>query len=157
MKTKLFLRRYLTPIVLLALIYTFIFFTFKTRETSFFNITLIPSLLSIYLLRVLDDYEDYDNDLACNKVLFSKKTYWTLFLILTILFVLTSIITSRYLFAIMLVILALGCIKKYGIIFKMTFVPCLMSLIIFYEMEFSYLLIVLIVIAILINVLKIKK
>lgn len=157
MKIKLFLRRYLTPIVLLTLIYSFLFFVFKTSTTTYFNITLIPSLISIYLLRVLDDYDDYDTDLQNDKVLFNKKTGLIILTILTFLFVLCSIVTARYLFVIVLVILALGIIKKYGIISKMMFVPSLMALIIYYEMEFSYWFIAVVLISLLINILKVKR
>ena len=157
MKIKLFLRRYLTPIALLTLIYSFLFFVFKNSTTTYFNVTLIPSLISIYLLRVLDDYDDYDTDLKDNKILFNKKTGLIILAILTILFVLCSIITARYLFVLILVILALGIIKKYGIIFKMMFVPTLMALIIYYDMEFSYWFIAVVLISLLINILKIKR
>ena len=157
MKMKLFLRRYLTPFVLLTLIYSFLYFVFKTSTTTYFNVTLIPSLISIYLLRVLDDYDDYDTDLKNDKVLFDKKTGLIILAVLTILFVFCSMIIARYLFVLILVILALGIIKKYGIIFKMMFVPTLMALIIYYEMEFSYWFIVVVLISVLINVLKIKR
>lgn len=130
---RLIVKRYILPIVLVSVIYSLIYFIFNGN--MYFNIGLILSLLFFYLVRVVDDYFDYDKDLENGKVLFSKKSLNMFIYILGLIFISLAIIFGYYYFIVLLILLYISIIFKYT---KLLFVPSVILLIIMYEMEFNY-------------------
>lgn len=69
---KLFLRKYLFPCLLGLLIYILLFF-FSKQNVSFFSYYLLICVLSGLLIRLIDDYADFEKDLKNKKIVFDKK------------------------------------------------------------------------------------
>ena len=69
---KLFLRKYLFPCLLGLFIYILLFF-FSKQNVSFFSYYLLICVLSGLLIRLIDDYADFEKDLKNKKIVFDKK------------------------------------------------------------------------------------
>lgn len=69
---KLFLRKYLFPCFLGLFIYILLFF-FSKQNVSFFSYYLLICVLSGLLIRLIDDYADFEKDLKNKKIVFDKK------------------------------------------------------------------------------------
>lgn len=69
---KLFLRKYLFPCLLGFFIYILLFF-FSKQNVSFFSYYLLICVLSGLLIRLIDDYADFEKDLKNKKIVFDKK------------------------------------------------------------------------------------
>lgn len=133
MNVKLLLKRYFLPLILVVIIYSLVFFIFG--KDQYFNIGLIMSILFFYLVRLVDDFFDYDKDLGDNKVLFSKKILNILICLLGLIYIFCSIFFGYYYFLFLLILILLSIIFRYA---KVLFIPSVIWLIIFYEMSFNY-------------------
>lgn len=89
-------RKYLTPGVIGILIYLII--CLISNSNNYFNYHLIYVLTFSYLLRVSDDIIDYEKDFLQNKTVMSPKILQLLFLILSLIIIVNSIIFNQMLY-----------------------------------------------------------
>ncbi|MBQ3001564.1 MAG: hypothetical protein IJD76_03690 [Bacilli bacterium] len=89
-------RKYLTPGVIGILIYLII--CLISNSNNYFNYHLIYVLTFSYLLRVSDDIIDYEKDFLQNKTVMSQKILQLLFLILSLIIIVNSIIFNQILY-----------------------------------------------------------
>ena len=143
---KLLLKRYLLHVIYVFIIYSLIFIVFNGN--NYFNIILLLCLILAYLIRIFDDYNDYEKDLNNNKIIFSKNVLFVMFIILGLCFVCVSIIFGKYLFLLLIILLILT--KKINCL-KLVFIPSMISLLVFYEMVFNYWLILFIILFIIVD------
>lgn len=89
-------RKYLTPGVIGILIYLII--CLISNSNNYFNYHLIYVLTFSYLLRVSDDIIDYEKDFLQNKTVMPQKILQLLFLILSLIIIVNSIIFNQMLY-----------------------------------------------------------
>lgn len=89
-------RKYLTPGVIGILIYLII--CLISNSNNYFNYHLIYVLTFSYLLRVSDDIIDYEKDFLQNKTIMPQKILQLLFLILSLIIIVNSIIFNQMLY-----------------------------------------------------------
>jgi len=89
-------RKYLTPGVIGILIYLII--CLISNSNNYFNYHLIYVLTFSYLLRVSDDIIDYEKDFLQNKTVMPQKILHLLFLILSLIIIVNSIIFNQMLY-----------------------------------------------------------
>lgn len=89
-------RKYLTPGVIGILIYLII--CLISNSNNYFNYHLIYVLTFSYLLRVSDDIIDYEKDFLQNKTVMPQKILHLLFLILSLIIIVNSIIFNQILY-----------------------------------------------------------
>lgn len=89
-------RKYLTPGVIGILIYLII--CLISNSNNYFNYHLIYVLTFSYLLRVSDDIIDYEKDFLQNKTVMPQKILQLLFLILSLVIIINSIIFNQMLY-----------------------------------------------------------
>lgn len=89
-------RKYLTPGIIGILIYLII--CLISNSNNYFNYHLIYVLTFSYLLRVSDDIIDYEKDFLQNKTVMPQKILQVLFLILSLVIILSSIIFNQILY-----------------------------------------------------------
>lgn len=89
-------RKYLTPGIIGILIYLII--CLISNSNNYFNYHLIYVLTFSYLLRVSDDIIDYEKDFLQKKTVMPQKILQVLFLILSLVIILSSIIFNQILY-----------------------------------------------------------
>ena len=135
---KLFIKKYI-GVLLLSLVLYSIFFTIKEKECNYFNYSLIVSLIYSLLIRLFDDFLDYEQDKINNRNVFKKPVLSILLVILFILQVVIIIISEMYLFLIVLSLLILNLYNKYKIIrySKSLYVPVICLSLCFHSFGFN--------------------
>ena len=107
---KLFFRKYLLIMIYVLLIY-FLLFLFKNKDIVFLNIHLFICMLLGLLIRLFDDYLDYEKDINNNKCIFNKKTLLIMIIIFYCILSIIFIISKTYLYFILLGLLLLNLIR----------------------------------------------
>lgn len=99
---KLFLRKYLFPCLLGLLIYILLFF-FSKQNVSFFSYYLLICVLSGLLIRLIDDYADFEKDLKNKKIVFDKKILKLLIIFFSLINIILVNLAGAYLLIIILI------------------------------------------------------
>ena len=99
----LFLKRYLLPLIFALFLYSIVYLIANTNAL-FLNFGTGICLLYGLLLRVIDDFKDYEKDLNKGKKLFNLHTLKVLLVVILLLIILLCVFSRLYL---MLIPLAL--------------------------------------------------
>lgn len=99
---KLFLRKYLFPCLLGLLIYILLFF-FSKQNVSFFSYYLLICVLSGLLIRLIDDYADFEKDLKNKKIVFDKKILMLLIIFFSLINIILVNLAGAYWLTIILI------------------------------------------------------
>lgn len=99
---KLFLRKYLFPCLLGLFIYILLFF-FSKQNVSFFSYYLLICVLSGLLIRLIDDYADFEKDLKNKKIVFDKKILKFLIIFFSLINIILVILAGAYWLIIILI------------------------------------------------------
>lgn len=129
---KLFFRKYLLINIYTIAIY-FLLFSFRNNDADFLNIHLFICILIGLLIRLIDDYLDYEKDLDNNKAIFKKKT---LLILIILSFCISSIlffVSRSYLYFILLILFVISLIKcKLTCYIKAIYIPLMIFCISYY-------------------------
>jgi hypothetical protein len=123
---KLFLRKYVLVLLISISIYT-ILFLLKKNEISYFNFDFYNILIISLLIRLFDDYVDYEKDVINKKMVFKKPVIITLICLLFTVSIAFVILSKNYLFLSILGLLLLDLFKEIKFIkyLKILYIPLL--------------------------------
>ena len=123
---KLFLRKYVLVLLISISIYT-ILFLLKKNEISYFNFDFYNILIISLLIRLFDDYVDYEKDVINKKMVFKKPVIITLICLLFTGSIVFIILSKNYLFLSILGLLLLNLFKEIKFIkyLKILYIPLL--------------------------------
>ncbi len=123
---KLFLRKYVLVLLISISIYT-ILFLLKKNEISYFNFDFYNILIISLLIRLFDDYVDYEKDVINKKMVFKKPVIITLICLLFTVSIAFVILSENYLFLSILGLLLLDLFKEIKFIkyLKILYIPLL--------------------------------
>lgn len=123
---KLFLRKYVLVLLISISIYT-ILFLLKKNEISYFNFDFYNILIISLLIRLFDDYVDYEKDVINKKMVFKKPVIITLICLLFTVSIAFVILSENYLFLSILGLLLLNLFKEIKFIkyLKILYIPLL--------------------------------
>lgn len=142
----LVLKRYVLPPFFAIILYTLLYFLFNVNA-KFFNVGLLICILYSLLMRLTDDFCDYEKDKSVNKALLSKPTLFILLAIITATTIFLALFFHLYLTIIPLIIILLLLIyPKIGEYFKPLFIPSIMVSICFSLFTVNYILWILVAI-----------
>ena len=108
---KLFFRKYVLIIIFTILIY-FSLYIFKSNNVAFLNIHLLISILIGLLIRLFDDYIDYEKDLQNKKAIFDKKFILVFIVLFYIFLSILFIYSKNYLYFSLLVLFLINLFKN---------------------------------------------
>ena len=154
---KLFFRRYVLVLLLCLVTYS-IMFLFKENNVEYFNNSLILCLLYSLLIRLFDDYCDYEKDVKNNKVLFNKKILFLLIIISSVITIFLTVFTKCYLFSLMIIVLLASLIKDRLVKWiKVLYLPLLCFNVIYYCFGFNIINIIIIFVFTLVDIVLLIK
>ena len=140
---KLFLRKYVLVFLLGIILYS-ILFIFSSNDVNYFNFYFVICLSYVILIRLFDDYLDYEKDLKENKNIFNKTTLLILMCLFSTIFVIITFINKVYLLLVLVFILLTSLFKlnilKY---LKTLYIPLVIIGLSYYYFGFSVVCVVL--------------
>lgn len=136
---KLFIKKYCSVLLLSLAIYS-LFFIFREEKCSYLNYSFAISIIISILIRLIDDYIDYEKDVKNNRVVFGKKIINILVLSFFILSISLIVLTRCYLFLIVIILLIINLyINKYKSLeyIKALYIPVICFCNCFYYLGFN--------------------
>lgn len=123
---RIFLRKYVLILLISIFIYTTLYLL-KINDISYFNFNFYNILIITLLIRLFDDYNDYEKDVINKKTVFKKEVICLLICLCFILSIVFIILTKNYLLFCILGLLLISLFKKLVILkyLKALYIPIL--------------------------------
>lgn len=154
---KLFLRKYALVFLLGIILYSILFMS-SINDVNYFNYYFVICLSYVILIRLFDDYLDYEKDLKESKNIFNKTTLLILICLFSTIFILFTFINKAYFLFILVFILIANLIKinilKY---LKTLYIPLIIIGLSYYYFGFSVVSLILSVILFVVDLFLIIK
>lgn len=107
----IFLRKYVLILLISIFIYTTLYLL-KINNISYFNFDFYNILIITLLIRLFDDYNDYEKDVINKKTVFKKEVLRLLICLCFISSIFFIILTKNYLLICVLGLLIISLLKK---------------------------------------------